>query len=135
MKKVLILSTENCCRSIMAELLINYFLKNDNIEAYSSGTDATNIVNPEALKALKEFGIDASSAVSKNLKDIEDIDFDLVVTLCDNAKENCPASLKDIKTIHVGFENPSGKKFFKYLKILNEIKETLLPIVKKELYT
>jgi arsenate reductase len=117
----------------MAEALVNHFFKGQ-ISAYSSGVKASGIVNPDAIKAIKEFGIeDTNYLKSKTLDNVIDQDFDLVVTVCDNAKENCPLFPKNIKTIHVGFEDPTGKKFYQYLKTINNIKETLLPIVKKEL--
>ncbi len=133
MKKVLVLCTGNSCRSIMAEALINYFYK-DKIKAYSSGVKASGIVNPNALKAIKEFGIsDTKKLSSKTIDKVMDKDFDLVVTVCDNAKESCPVFPKKTKTMHLGFKDPTGKKFFEYLKTINQIKEKLLPKLEKEL--
>lgn len=132
MKKVLVLCTGNSCRSIMAEALINFYFPNQ-IEAYSSGVKATGIVNPNAIKALQEFGIDTTGLESKSLDTMENHDYDLVITVCDNAKESCPVFPKNVQTIHKGFEDPTGKKFFEYLKTVNLIKEELLPIIQNEL--
>lgn len=132
MKKVLVLCTENSCRSIMAEALINFFYPNQ-IEAKSAGINGSGVIDNNALKALKEFGIETSQLHSKSLDNIQMENFDLVVTVCDNAEENCPVFPDNIKIIHKPFEDPKGKKFFQYLKTVNVIKEDLLPTIKKEL--
>ena len=132
MKKVLILCSGNSCRSIMAEALINHYFPNE-ISADSSGVNAVGKVNPDAVKALKEYGIDASRYYSKTIDKIIDNDYDLIVTVCDNAQESCPVFPKKTKTIHCGLVDPTGKKFFEYLKTINEIKERVLPLIKKEL--
>ncbi len=130
-KKVLILCTGNSCRSIIAEALINAEL--DGISADSSGVKASGRVNPNAKKVLEEAGIWKESYHSKTLDTVIDNDYDLVVTVCDNAKETCPMFPKAVKTIHVGFEDPDGKEYKAFEEILKEIRETLLPIVKKDL--
>ena len=131
MKKVLILCTGNSCRSIIAEALINAEL--DGIEAESSGVKASGRVNPNAQKILEETGIWKDTYHSKTLDTVIENDYDLVVTVCDHANETCPMFPKPVKTIHVGFEDPDGKGFDAFEATLAEIKETLLPIVKKEL--
>jgi len=130
-KKVLILCTGNSCRSIIAEALINAEL--EGISAESSGVKASGKVNPNAKKILENKGIWDDSYHSKTLDTVIDNDFDLVVTVCDNAHETCPMFPKPIKTIHVGFEDPDGKGFEAFETTLAEIREELLPIVKKEL--
>ena len=130
-KKVLILCTGNSCRSIIAEALINAEL--DGISADSSGVKASGRVNPNAKKVLEEAGIWKESYHSKPLDTVIDNDYDLVVTVCDNAKETCPMFPKAVKTIHVGFEDPDGKEYKAFEETLKEIRETLLPIVKKDL--
>ena len=130
-KKVLILCTGNSCRSIIAEALINAEL--DGISADSSGVKASGRVNPNAKKVLEEAGIWKESYHSKTLDTVIDNDYDLVVTVCDNAKETCPMFPKAVKTIHVGFEDPDGKEYKAFEETLKEIRETLLPIVKKDL--
>ncbi|MDY0152063.1 MAG: arsenate reductase ArsC [Candidatus Cloacimonas sp.] len=106
MKKVLILCTGNSCRSIMAEAMINQFL-GDKWQAYSAGTQPS-VVNPHALHVLQELGIDTDSLYSKSVTEFLKIDdLDLVITVCDNAKEACPIFLKPVKQIHIGIEDPA----------------------------
>lgn len=132
MKNILVLCTANSCRSIMAEYLIRFYF-GDKVNVYSAGVKPAGFVNTHAIKALKEFGIDAKGAKSNNIDELEEKDFDMVVTVCDHANETCPVFDKKVKTIHKGFSDPTGKKFYEYLKILNMIKEELIPIIKKEL--
>ncbi len=130
-KKVLILCTGNSCRSIMAEALINKNI--EGVKAYSSGVQASLHVNPNAIKVLKEEGVWKESYYSKVVEDIMNIEFDLVITVCDNAKENCPIFGSQIEVIHVGFEDPDGKEFKEFKKTMKQIKDELLPIVKEKL--
>jgi len=131
-KKVLILCTGNSCRSIMAEALINAQL-GDRIEAHSSGVQASGKVNPVAQALLVSKGIWREAYHSKVIETVVDSAFDLVVTVCDMAKESCPTFPKAVKTIHVGFEDPSGKAVSEYEKTYNLIEKELLPLVKEEL--
>ena len=105
--KVLVLCTGNSCRSIIAEAILNA----NGIEAYSSGVAPSGKVNPNAKKVLQENGIWKDSYHSKNLDEVMDIDFDLVITVCNNAKENCPIFPKKVKTIHLPFDDPDGKEY------------------------
>ena len=130
-KKVLILCTGNSCRSIIAKALINSEL--DGIYAESSGIKASGKVNPNAKKILETEGIWKESYHSKTLDTVIDNDYDLVITVCGHAQETCPMFPKAVKTIHVGFEDPDGKAYEAFEATLDEIRETLLPIVKKEL--
>ncbi|MCK9329304.1 MAG: arsenate reductase ArsC [Candidatus Cloacimonetes bacterium] len=122
MKKVLILCTGNSCRSIMAEALINAYLR-DNWQAFSAGVSPSK-VNPRAITIMQEIGIDINSYRSKSVSEfLQRDDIDLVVTVCDNAKETCPVFLKPVKTIHIGFEDPADYN--------NEPDEIALPIFRK----
>jgi arsenate reductase len=131
-KKVLILCTGNSCRSIMAEALINAKL-GDCVEAQSSGVKASGKVNPHAQALLEAKGLWRDEYHSKVIETVLDTPFDLVVTVCDNAKESCPMFPKAVKTIHVGFEDPSGKEAAEYAKTLALIEKELLPVIKREL--
>jgi arsenate reductase len=131
MKKVLILCTGNSCRSIIAEALINQYL--DGVKAYSSGVKASGKVNPNAKKILQQNDCWVDTYHSKTLDKVIDIDFDLVVTVCDNAKETCPVFPSKIKTVHMGFDDPDGKDFSKFEKCFNLIKMNLLSFVQKEM--
>ena len=130
-KKVLILCTGNSCRSIIAEALINAEL--EGIDAESSGVKASGSVNPNAKKVLEQAAIWKDAYHSKTLGTVIDNDYDLVVTVCGHAQETCPMFPKPVKTIHVGFEDPDGKKFEAFEETFKEIKEILLPKVKKAL--
>jgi len=116
----------------MAEALINARL-GDCIEAKSSGVEASGVVNPDAKKLLESKGEWRESYHSKVIQTVLDTAFDLVVTVCDNAKESCPVFSNVVKTIHVGFADPSKKEFEEYKKTYTLIENELLPIVKKEL--
>lgn len=128
--KVLILCTGNSCRSIIAEALINAEL--DGIVAQSSGVKASGKVNAYAKQVLEAEGIWKDSYHSKALTSLLDVDYDLVVTVCDHARETCPTLPKVVNTIHVGFEDPDGKELEVFEETLVEIKRVLLPIIKKE---
>ncbi len=132
MKNVLILCTGNSCRSIMGEALINAKL-GDYVFAQSSGVKASGKVNPHAQALLKAKGYWKDVYHSKIIDTVIDTAFDLVVTVCDHAHETCPMFPKAVKTIHVAFEDPSGKEVEAYAKTLALIEETLLPIIQSEL--
>ena len=130
-KKVLILCTGNSCRSIIAEAVLNKYL--DGVEAQSSGVKASGKVNPNAKKVLQENNLWEDRYHSKTIDKVMDIDFDLVVTVCDNAMESCPVFPKNTKVIHVGYEDPDGKNYSAFEKTLKLIKMELTPIVRMEL--
>ena len=130
-KNVLVLCTGNSCRSIIAEALINKEL--EGINAYSSGVKPSGKVNPNAKKVLEANGAWREDYHSKTLDTLEHIEFDLVVTVCDHAKETCPIFPKPIPKIHVGFEDPDGKGYEAFEATYEEIKTTLLPKVEEEL--
>ncbi len=130
-KKVLIMCTGNSCRSIITEALINAKLK--GVEALSCGISPSGKVNPNAKKVLELNNIWDDIYYSKHLDEVIDIVFDLVVTVCDNAKESCPVFPKETKVIHMGFEDPDGKTFDLFVDTYKEIEEVLLPIIKGNL--
>ncbi|MGR3218448.1 MAG: arsenate reductase ArsC [Candidatus Anammoxibacter sp.] len=107
-KKVLFVCTHNSARSQMAEGLLNS-LYGKQYEAYSAGTESTS-VNPIAIKTMAEIGIDISMHPSQNVDEFKDIRFDYVVTVCDNAKESCPAFSGAVNNIHKSFYDPSSSK-------------------------
>lgn len=102
--KVLFLCTGNSCRSQMAEAWTRH-LKGDIIEPYSAGVDPHQ-VDPRAVRAMGEVGIDISGQKSKSVDAFEDMEFDYVVTLCDNAQQSCPVFPAKTELVHVGFEDP-----------------------------
>ena len=104
-RKVLFLCTGNSCRSQMAEAIVNYRL-GDMWEAVSAGTKPTGTIHPKALAALAEIDIHHSGR-SKHVDEFKEKDFDLVVTLCDEAEENCPVWLGKGKRVHRCIFDPS----------------------------
>lgn len=105
-KKVLILCTGNSARSQMAEGLLKHIRANE-FEVYSAGTQPS-IVRPEAVKVLRETGIDISDNRSKSVDEFTDKEIDFVLTVCDNAEENCPYFPAKTKLIHHSFEDPAA---------------------------
>jgi len=102
--KILFLCTGNSCRSQMAEAWTKR-LKSDQFEAYSAGVKPKGI-DPRAVKAMAEAGIDISGQGSKDIDSLGDMKFDYVVTLCDNAKESCPFFPARTRLMHHGFDDP-----------------------------
>lgn len=102
--KVLFLCTGNSCRSQMAEGWARH-LKGDIIEPHSAGIK-THGLNPSAVKVMAEAGVDISGHQSKLLGSLAGVDFDYVVTVCDNAHESCPIFPGRTKVVHVGFDDP-----------------------------
>ena len=131
MKKVLILCTGNSCRSIIAEALVN--AKLEGIEAYSAGVRASGKVNAYAKRVLEEEGIWWDEYRSKTLDEVINLDFDLVVTVCDHANETCPMFPRPIPKIHVGFSDPDGKDYGAFILTYKAIEAELLPIIKEKL--
>src|SRR4030042_5286547 len=103
-RKVLFLCTGNPCRPQMAEAIVNFDL-GDAWEAVSAGTRPTGVVHPMALAALAEAGIEHQGR-SKPADEFRQTEFDLVVTVCDSAAEECPVWLGEGKRLHVGFPRP-----------------------------
>jgi len=104
-KKILVLCTGNSCRSQMAEGYLRHFA-NGNAEVYSAGVE-THGVNPKAIAIMQEDGIDISNHTSNNIDEYFDIDFDFVITVCDNAKERCPFFPTKAKKFHHNFSDPA----------------------------
>jgi arsenate reductase len=130
-KKVLILCTGNSCRSIIGEAILNKYL--DGVDAKSAGVKASGKVNPNAKKVLQENNLWKDEYHSKTLDKVIDEEFDLVVTVCDNAMESCPIFPKNTKVIHIGYEDPDGKNYSAFEKTLKLMKMELTPIVRMEL--
>lgn len=104
-KKILVLCTGNSCRSQIAEGYLRYFA-GDKAEVYSAGVE-THGVNPRAIATMKEDGIDISGHTSNNVDEYRDIDFDFVITVCDNARERCPYFPTKAVKFHQNFPDPA----------------------------
>jgi arsenate reductase len=105
MKRVLVLCTGNSCRSQIAEGYLRKFA-GDKAEIYSAGVE-THGLNPRAVLTMKEDGIDISGQTSNNVGEYQNIDFDFVITVCDNAKERCPFFPTRAKRFHYNFPDPA----------------------------
>lgn len=133
--KVLFLCTGNSCRSQMAEGLARHY-SGDEAEYFSAGTNPHGI-DPRAVKAVGELGIDISSHTSKHVDDIEGVVFDYVVTVCGHANENCPFFPGKTTVVHVGFEDPprlaegassEEEAMSHYRRVRDEIKDFVMTL-------
>lgn len=104
-KKILVLCTGNSCRSQIAHGYLQQF-GGDKFEVYSAGVE-THGVNPKAIATMKDDGIDISSHASNNILEYQGIDFDFVITICDNAKERCPHFPNKAIKFHYNFPDPA----------------------------
>lgn len=105
MKKILVLCTGNSCRSQIAEGYLRHFA-GGRAEVYSAGVE-THGVNPRAIATMKEDGIDISGHSSNHVDEYRDIDFDYVITVCDNARERCPYFPTKAQKFHYNFPDPA----------------------------
>lgn len=127
MKKILVLCTGNSCRSQMAEGYLKHYAGN-KATVYSAGIEAHG-VNPGAIAIMKEDGIDISQHTSNLVDDYKNLDFDFVITVCDNAKENCPYFPGNAIKIHHNFPDPAkavgdeSEIMNEFRKVRNQIKE------------
>lgn len=129
-KRVLILCTGNSCRSQMAETLWET-LGNGEWESESAGSKPSGYVHPLAIRAMQELDIDISQNTSKSLEQFRDQSFDLVVTVCDNAKESCPVFPGAKEALHWPFDDPADatgtgdEKMVVFRPVRDEIKNTI----------
>ena len=105
MTRILVLCTGNSCRSQMAEAFLNHF-GNGQIEAFSAGVSPSSL-NPRAVKVMAEAGLDISHQKSNHVDDYLKESFDLVITVCDHAKETCPVFPNSKIVQHKSFEDPA----------------------------
>jgi arsenate reductase len=107
-KKILVLCTGNSCRSQIAHGYLNKFAKG-KADVHSAGIE-THGVNPRAIQTMKEDGVDISHHTSNNVNEYSKINFDYVITVCDNAKEHCPYFPATVKSFHYNFPDPAKAK-------------------------
>lgn len=132
MKTVLVLCTGNSCRSQMAEALINHDLAGI-VRGLSAGTVPQPKVADGAIEALQQLGIDTSGLRPKELDAVLDENIDLVITVCDNAKESCPIFPKPVPRIHLPFHDPHGEPIESFIQVRDEIRAKLIPTIKDAL--
>ena len=131
------LCTGNSCRSQIAEGYLRHFA-GDKATVYSAGIE-THGVNPKAIQVMAEDGIDISHHTSNNVDEYIDIPFDYVITVCDNAKENCPYFPTKAKKSHQNFPDPAKAKgspdevVYEFRKVRDMIKEWSADFVGKHL--
>ncbi len=104
-KNILVLCTGNSCRSQIADGYLTFFAK-DKATVYSAGVE-THGVNPRAIMTMQEDGIDISANTSNNVEEYRNINFDFVITVCDNAKERCPYFPSKAIRLHHNFPDPA----------------------------
>ncbi|MHB9103193.1 MAG: arsenate reductase ArsC [Sulfuricella sp.] len=125
-KTVLILCTGNSCRSQMAEALVNHDL-GPEVRALSAGTRPQPKVADGAIAALKLGGLHTEELYPKDVDAVMNEDIDLVVTVCDNARESCPVFPKAIPAIHMPFHDPHGETMESFVRVRDEIRARLIP--------
>ena len=139
-EKILFLCTGNSCRSQMAEGLGKTFLS-DTFDVFSAGIESHGL-NPYAVKVMAEIDIDISGHRSKTPDDLEEREFEYVVTVCDHAHEHCPYFPAKTRVIHQGFDDPprlardedsEEGKLSHYRRVRDEIKAFILSIAKNGL--
>jgi arsenate reductase len=145
-KQVLFLCTGNSCRSQIAEGLVNHFL-GEQWGAHSAGTQPAGYVHPLAIQVLLEMGIDISEQRSKSVDEFRNVHFDLVVTVCDDAAENCPIWLPAPgaqvlegggRGVHIGFPDPAqatgshSEQLHVFRQIRDAIRKQVLEYLDKE---
>jgi arsenate reductase len=136
MKRILILCTGNSSRSQIAEGYFRHFLK-DRAEVYSAGIEVHG-VNPFAIRVMGEDGIDISHHTSNNVSEYLHIDFNYILTVCDNARERCPYFPSEAKKFHRNFPDPAKAAgteeeiLVQFRKVRDMIREYVTDFISKE---
>ena len=136
MYKVLFLCTENACRSQMAEGLVNHYL-DGKAKAFSAGV-RPHMLNPRAIQIMGELGIDLSGHRSKSVDEFRHEPFNLVITVCDRAAEQCPLFPGNTEVVHMGFPDPASATgteeeimaFFRQVR--DDLRARLIPFIGKK---
>lgn len=127
-KTVLVLCTGNSCRSQMAEAILNHDLA-DRVRALSAGTRPQPKVADGAIAALRLAELPTEGLYPKDVDAVLDETIDLVVTVCDNAKEACPIFPRPVRRIHLPFHDPHGEPLESFVRVRDEIHARLIPAV------
>ncbi|MBN1341799.1 MAG: arsenate reductase ArsC [Phycisphaerae bacterium] len=136
-KRVLILCTGNSCRSQMTEAIWRQ-VAGDEWDSFSAGSNPAGYVHPLAVSVMKEVGIDLTSARSKHVEEFTDQPFDLVVTVCDGAKEACPVFPGAKQQKHWPFQDPAGaegteeEKLGLFRRVRDQIRERIAAYLEQE---
>ncbi|PLW97767.1 MAG: protein tyrosine phosphatase [Marinilabiliales bacterium] len=138
--KILILCTGNSCRSQMAQGFLQSF--DSRLKVFSAGTEASGKVNPNAIRVMKDAGVDISHHTSDSVGIYLGMEWDYVITVCGGANENCPVFSGNVKhRIHMGYDDPSdatGSEEFinsEYIRVRDEIRLGFRKLYEEELKT
>jgi arsenate reductase len=129
---VLVLCTGNSCRSQMAEVIINHDLAG-LVRALSAGTVPQPRVADGAIKALQLAGLPTDGLHPKDVEAVMGEAIDLVVTVCDNARESCPVFPRQVPRLHLPFHDPHGEPLASFVAVRDDIRARLIPAVKTAL--
>lgn len=129
---VLVLCTGNSCRSQMAEAILNHDLAG-LVHAISAGTRPQPEVAAGAIEALRLAGLPTAGLVPKDVAQVMDAAIDLVVSVCDSARETCPVFPRPVRNIHVPFHDPHGEDLGSFIAVRNDIRTRLVPAVREAL--
>jgi arsenate reductase len=136
-KRALFLCTGNSCRSQMAEGLVNHFLAG-TWRAFSAGIHPTGTVHPLTIQAMAELGIDISGQRPKSADEFHGAEFDLVVTVCDDAAENCPLWIGSGRVAHISFPDPArvtgtrDERLAAFRRVRDDIRRQILGLLARE---
>lgn len=131
-KTVLVLCTGNSCRSQMAQAILNHDLAGQ-VRGLSAGTIAQPKVADGAIEALKLAGLPTEGLYPKNVENVMNEAIDLVVTVCDNAKESCPIFPRPVPRIHLPFHDPHGEPLESFVRVRDDIRARLVQAVRQAL--
>ena len=131
-KTVLVLCSGNSCRSQMAESILRHDL-GEHVRALSAGTSPQPKVADNALEALRLANLPTVALYTKDVTAVMNEPIDLVVTVCDNAKESCPIFPRPVPSIHLPFHDPHGEPLESFMRVRDEIRAQLLPAVRQSL--
>jgi len=131
-KTVLVLCTGNSCRSQMAEVILRHEL-GEYVRALSAGISPQSKVAENALQALRLAQFPTDGLYPKDISAVMNEPIDLVVTVCDNARESCPIFPRPVPSIHLPFHDPHGEPLESFVRVRDEIRSRLLPAVRRSL--
>ena len=129
---VLVLCTGNSCRSQMGEAILNHDLAG-RVRALSAGTAPQARVAAGALEALTLAGLPVAGLHPKTVEALLDEEIDLVVSVCDHARESCPVFPRPVRRLHVGFHDPHGEPLASFIQVRDDIRARLVPAVRDAL--
>lgn len=129
------LSAGSPCRAVVAETILNnYTDKTLSVEFIAAGIETADKINQNAMKLLIAEGVDIEKLKPKTLNEVEDEDFDLVVTMCSHSKEKCPKFPKNLPTLHMEFPEIIEENETTCKELVTRIKTTVKEMIIKELF-